>query len=173
MNTQRNIICPHCQRSNRPGELLCANCHRPLSSRLEQYTRTLEVDPTEMTPVAATGTTHIDPQDPIIFHIEGMLLPLKLQPSEQTVIGRLNPRNPRRPDLDMTPFGGFEKGVSNTHAVLIRQEHEAMISDLGSTNGTFVNGKRLEPHTRHVLHSGDELRLGKMMIRVHFGAATV
>jgi hypothetical protein len=173
MNAEGKLVCAHCQHANRQCEMICAKCQRPLSRQLEQHTRTIKVDALEMEPVAPSGTRLIAEKDPIILHIEGVLVPLRLQARDQTVLGRLNPRNPRRPDLDLTPFGGFEKGISTTHAVLMRQDNQAIISDLGSTNGTFVNGTRLEPHTRQVLHSGDELRLGNMIIKVHFGAAIV
>lgn len=173
MTTNGKTICPHCQHPNRQGEMLCAQCHRPLSRQLEQHTRTINVDMMEMEVIAPTGTPHIAPKEPVILHIEGVIVPLRLQAREQTVLGRLNPRNPRRPDIDLTPFGGFEKGISTIHAVLMRQDNQAIISDMGSTNGTFVNGQRLEPHSRHVLHSGDEVRLGNMMIKIHFGAAKV
>ena len=170
MQNEGKIACTHCQHLNRPGELLCANCQRPLSRKLELRTRTINVSALETDVVAPTGTTHIAPDDPVILHIEGVRVPLKIPAREETVLGRLNPHNPRRPDLDLSPFGGFEKGISTIHAILRRHEDQALISDMGSTNGTYVNGHRIEPHSRHVLHSGDELRLGNMMIKIHFGA---
>lgn len=59
-----------------------------------------------------------------------------------------------------------EPEVSRTHAVLTlaHSEGEAQavqITDLGSTNGTFVNGHRLEAaHQPRLLHAGDVLRVG-------------
>lgn len=38
---------------------------------------------------------------------------------------------------------------------------EYTLSDLGSTNGTVVNGRPLEPHERHKLRPGDIIRLVK------------
>ena len=48
--------------------------------------------------------------------------------------------------------------VSRKHAILNRQESGFSISDIGSLNGTYVNGDRVE---KVVLHSGDEVRIGK------------
>jgi pSer/pThr/pTyr-binding forkhead associated (FHA) protein len=49
--------------------------------------------------------------------------------------------------------------VSRKHAVLIEQDGEILIEDLGSLNGTFVNRKRIDSATR--LQSGDEVQIGK------------
>ena len=47
--------------------------------------------------------------------------------------------------------------VSRQHAELRPIEHDFVISDLDSSNGTFVNGKRIR---RHILASGDQLQVG-------------
>jgi pSer/pThr/pTyr-binding forkhead associated (FHA) protein len=36
--------------------------------------------------------------------------------------------------------------------------------DLGSANGTYVNGERLEPHVPRLLRQGDRLRLGRVVL---------
>ena len=41
-----------------------------------------------------------------------------------------------------------------------------MVEDLGSINGTFINGKRLAPYLPEALHDGDQLQLGKLLIEV-------
>ena len=41
-----------------------------------------------------------------------------------------------------------------------------MVEDLGSINGTFINGKRLAPYLPEVLSHGDQLQLGKLLIEV-------
>ena len=43
-----------------------------------------------------------------------------------------------------------------------------MVTDLGSYNGTFINGQKLVPDQPQPLSSGDELRLAHMTIRVYF-----
>lgn len=48
--------------------------------------------------------------------------------------------------------------VSRKHALLTRQEQGFAIADVGSLNGTYVNGDRVEKIS---LHSGDEVRIGK------------
>jgi hypothetical protein len=50
-----------------------------------------------------------------------------------------------------------DPSVSRAHAVVETAGPEPTVRDLGSTNGTFVNGERIEAKT---LHDGDELRFG-------------
>jgi pSer/pThr/pTyr-binding forkhead associated (FHA) protein len=55
-----------------------------------------------------------------------------------------------------------DPSVSRRHALLMRAPDGWMVYDLGSTNGTRVNGWRIE---RAVLHAGDELELGASRFR--------
>jgi pSer/pThr/pTyr-binding forkhead associated (FHA) protein len=51
--------------------------------------------------------------------------------------------------------------VSGHHACVSREGDHFVVEDLASTNGTFVNGKRV---TRHTLQHGDTMRLGQHTI---------
>ena len=52
-------------------------------------------------------------------------------------------------------------GISRYHLKIDRDGEDFTISDLNSTNGTFINGERLAPHLPHKIRRGDELRIGK------------
>jgi EAL domain-containing protein (putative c-di-GMP-specific phosphodiesterase class I) len=54
--------------------------------------------------------------------------------------------------------------VSGVHAELRIESGELIVKDLGSTNGTFVNGARLEGEC--VVHSGDLLQFAEVVFRV-------
>ena len=54
--------------------------------------------------------------------------------------------------------------VSRRHAVLRRQGGDLVVEDLGSSNGTMVNGERLSGP--RALRDGDKLKLGAVEIRV-------
>jgi hypothetical protein len=62
-----------------------------------------------------------------------------------------------------------EDGVSRVHAVFERFGDTWCVRDLGSRNGTFVNGGRIIGE--QALHSGDEILLGRLRLvfrsRVH------
>jgi len=77
-----------------------------------------------------------------------------------TVIGR-----GRNADLVLN-----EATISRAHALFGYEGVEAFVQDLGSTNGTLVNGER---EHRKVLANGDELRMGKLVLKVWLDAAAV
>jgi hypothetical protein len=83
-------------------------------------------------------------------------------------IGRLDAVSATFPDVDLADYSGLKKGVSRRHAKIIRREGRVFIEDLGSINGTFLNRKKLTPYFPRLLKNGDELRLGKLILRVSF-----
>ena len=54
--------------------------------------------------------------------------------------------------------------VSQLHARVFRDAGTTMIEDLGSTNGTYVNGKRVEAPER--LTKGDRVQIGSTVFEV-------
>lgn len=51
-----------------------------------------------------------------------------------------------------------QEGISRIHALVIKEGEKCIIEDLNSTNGTWINGKPLEPRARYVLRQGDKVR---------------
>lgn len=69
---------------------------------------------------------------------------------EMTIIGR-------REDCDLRiPLGD----VSRKHCRMIRESDSLRIEDLGSSNGTYVNGQRVQ---ETILQPGDTVRVGPVM----------
>jgi predicted component of type VI protein secretion system len=87
----------------------------------------------------------------------GSAIPLE----QELVIGRSTP--------GLGSLGG-DSEISRVHA---RVYHDAsgqlMVEDLGSTNGTFVNGARISSPT--TLRAGDQVRVGQTTLGVEGGAA--
>jgi len=52
--------------------------------------------------------------------------------------------------------------VSSRHATLTLADGEYVLRDIGSTNGTRLNGKQLDPETDHRLKEGDTILFGKI-----------
>jgi pSer/pThr/pTyr-binding forkhead associated (FHA) protein len=65
----------------------------------------------------------------------------------------------RAPCIDRTE-------VSRCHARIVVQGTTATIEDLGSKNGTYVNGERLEAPI--LLTNGDEIWIGRSVARLRF-----
>jgi type VI secretion system FHA domain protein len=53
-----------------------------------------------------------------------------------------------------------EKRVSSKHARVDRQGASLQITDLGSTNGTFVNGRKIDPNSGVEIKDGDKISIG-------------
>ena len=167
-------ICPNCQFQNREGILFCEDCGQPLGDVPSVATKQFSKAKLDMTgPTNSTwGTARFGSQASLIVHIRDVANPVVLKPAErpngEVVMGRMDITTKTSPDLDLTPFGAQEKGVSRVHATIRRNEESLLLIDLGSVNGTYLNGQRLSVDQPHVLRDGDEIRLGKLVLHVYF-----
>ena len=75
-------------------------------------------------------------------------------------LGRFDPHTRVTPDVDLTFEDRWARGVSRRHAQVSNRRGQYEITDLGSSNGTWVNGERLELQATQTLRTGDEVRLG-------------
>jgi hypothetical protein len=82
-----------------------------------------------------------------------------------TAIGRPDPASGHRPDIDLS----MDAAVSRRHAEIRGGSGGYRIFDLGSTNGTIVNGSQIPRQQEVPLKDGDEIRVGencKLVFRV-------
>jgi pSer/pThr/pTyr-binding forkhead associated (FHA) protein len=61
-------------------------------------------------------------------------------------------------------------GISRYHARILVAHGEATLEDLGSKNGTYLNGNRIT--TPRCLSDGNEVRLGGIVLTFHMGSRT-
>lgn len=77
-------------------------------------------------------------------------------------IGRRDPRQQHYPEIDLAEH---DRGIaSRNHAIISRNGDYYTITDLGSTNGTQLNGKPLGQHQATRLRSGDKIKIGEVEI---------
>ncbi|MGB1288162.1 MAG: FHA domain-containing protein, partial [Aggregatilineales bacterium] len=93
---------------------------------------------------------------------------IKVNMRENLLIGRGDPDNNIHPEINVDPYDAQSSGVSRRHAHLIAKDNRVTIQDLNSSNGTFINQRRLRPGRNYRLRDGDTLHLGKMELQVHF-----
>lgn len=60
----------------------------------------------------------------------------------------------------------FNRMISRTHCCVDKDGDEYVVMDLGSTNGTFLNGDKLQPNHPKKLKDGDMLRLANSIFQV-------
>lgn len=93
--------------------------------------------------------------------------PLLIPQKDEVLIGRADPRGKVVPDIDLSVYGGGTAGVSRQHARLLRTGEGWMIEDLRSTNGTFVNDRRVPASQPTPLNDGDSVRCGQLVLNFH------
>jgi hypothetical protein len=150
--------CPNCSHPNRVGVLVCENCGRSVLDITITSTRLVER--LDLGMVGEASVCRIG-DAAIVLQIEGAK-PITIPAEKPVTLGRDSSRNPRRPDVDLTAFHAFEKGVSRFHALLGCSDGQIMIADLGSANGTFIMGQRLIPHRPYALENRDQVRLANL-----------
>lgn len=163
------VNCPHCGRSNQKHELLCYACGGLLD-------RTHTASETQ----ALAETNDLTRSDDF-YGLESTLeltvretgYSFNVQPQScehEMIMGRSTEGSAMIPDVDLAKVDGEKYGVSRLHLTVRYQARYNTLSvfDLGSANGTYINGQRLHPQEVRVLRNGDELRLGRLVMNVIF-----
>ena len=70
-------------------------------------------------------------------------------------------------DVDYRQYGAYEQGVSRKHARFYLIDTSWAIQDLSSTNGTYLNERRIVPGKTFIVKNGDIVRFGKLELQVH------
>lgn len=163
-------VCPYCGYKNRVGVLFCEECGQSLSGGGSPTlpTRDLGDSPDQYAAKATWGTASLSQTSSIVVHIRDASEPVILEFKERLLLGRSDTSSPQQPEIDFTPYGALEKGVSRIHAAIERSDDVLTLVDMGSSNGTHLNGQRLVPDQPRVLRDGDEIRLGKLVAHIYF-----
>jgi hypothetical protein len=164
------IECPYCQHRMMEGALFCEECGLSLweDNNAHHSTRKLEDGNSEFSVKSGWGTATFQNRNQVIIHVRDSQEPMTITPIGDFLVGRKDSSSGIAPDLDLTPHGALEKGVSRMHAALRRGDDVLSLVDLDSANGTFLNGQRLVAHQPRLLRDGDEIRLGKLVLHIYF-----
>lgn len=129
-----NVPCPRCGRLNKQRARFCAACGTPLAAP----------------PVAKLVVT--SPHRSWEQRVDR--LPLR--------IGRRDPRQNHYPELDLAEH---DRGIASRHHATIQRDGDFYtITDLGSTNGTLVNGALITARAPQRLRQGDRIKIGEVEI---------
>jgi hypothetical protein len=117
-------------------------------------------------PVAPIGSTEPLPRlrrEPVSMPVSADPLVLVLEDGRQLAVPNGSLRIGRALDNDLVIA---DSRVSRYHAQIVRDVHGPLVRDLGSTNGTAVDGRTISEER---LEDGDRLTLGGYQIDVRFG----
>lgn len=84
------------------------------------------------------------------------------------VVGRKTSPRDKQVDVDLTAFVKPMHGVSRYHAYIQVVDDRISISDFNSTNGTYINGNILQASQSYRLRHGDNVRFGRLEMKVLF-----
>lgn len=91
---------------------------------------------------------------------------LEFPDQENVIIGRSDAASGDQPDIDLTPDNGHELGVSRRHACVTFRDNQPYLTDLGSTNRTFLNRQMIMRGQPYEIQDGDEVRLGNVIVKI-------
>ncbi len=164
-------ICTNCGKANPESEAFCTECGYVLpDERATLNTQPLSA-PGQPQPELRWGTAFFEDRMVLQLTVKNTGDTIQYELGEDCVLGRTHKETV--PDIDLAPFKAIEHGVSRRHARLTRQSLTVMVQDLGSVNGTFLNGTRLVPFQPRVLRNEDELILGRLALRISFQRSVV
>ncbi len=154
-------VCPACGAEVAAGDSFCSSCGAALRAAPPPTPA-----PAEVAPVAPPPPPPPSAGPRLIVVASGAEIPLPT--GAEILIGREDPVSGVFPDVDLTPHGGEEGGVSRRHARILVEGGNFFIEDLDSTNFTFVNKQKLTPKTRQPVQDGDEIRCGRVALILRY-----
>ena len=138
------ISCPSCNHKELTGALFCSKCGSQLVFSEESNTSAIEPSlieshsanaipefPTPPADAADSQVALLILSNGAMFHIKGQ---------DEFTLGRSTKGQTIIPDIDLSPYNAYEAGVSRLHANINVLNSKVTIHDLGSANGTRLNG---------------------------------
>ncbi|WP_119067783.1 FHA domain-containing protein [Aggregatilinea lenta] len=163
---EQQIRCNRCGNYAPPSAIRCPHCGEALLTLITPVTvpvlrrpLTMPGDNTayRLFPVEARAILQLLPS--------GICLPVDVR--SPLVLGREDGGSTDE-ILDLTEFNAVKHGVSRRHVLLQRDGSRLLVSDLGSTNGTHLNGSLILPNQEHIIAHGDKLILGTLHLLISF-----
>jgi FHA domain len=163
------VTCPNCGKANQRHEVFCYAC----GQLLEPVKGSFDTQHFSDLGDKAREKDYFSTDSVLALRVRGSANLYELRPQNsdhELIVGRSTEGSAMAPDVDLKDRKGADLGVSRLH-LSIRydgENHLILVSDLGSANGSFINGQRLIAKEVRVLRHGDELRLGKLVLAVSF-----
>lgn len=162
-------VCPSCGATNPAGEAFCSNCGVNLQGAPAPAADVTPPPPPPVAQPVSQGAGGSPVSAPVALQVrlvvEADNQEFDLSGKDNITIGREDVVSNIYPDVDLTPHGGEEGGVSRLHARIFLENGQYMLEDENSTNFTFLNRQRLTGKTPTPLHDNDEVRLGRVVLR--------
>ena len=153
--------CPSCGAVNPAGEAFCSNCGSMLGAPAPAAPVAVGAAPAAVSAAPVAEPNSLTAR----LIVEADNQEFDLSGKDNIVIGREDAVSNIYPDVDLTPHGGEEGGVSRLHARIFVENGQYLLEDENSTNFTFLNRQRLAAKTPTPLNDNDEIHLGRVLLR--------
>ncbi len=150
-----SLRCPQCGTPATAGHAYCEQCGAPVA--------TGPAPPVPQRAPAAPPAAGPAGQERVVRLVMANNSTIILPTQAEVIIGREDSLTDTFPDVDLTPYGASEQGVSRRHARIVADGGQYFVEDLESKNYTFVNQERVKPGERRPLQPGDQLRFGRVV----------
>ena len=165
------IICRVCNNEEYQGSIYCSECGSQLVFLTGKKVDTL-VYPSQIQGLDLDFNNTIpknllESRNFILYYPDGEEV-LNLPDQSEFTIGRFVQGQVITPDVDLTRYNAFDNGISRLHATIRIDEeiNKVFVIDLGSANGSSVNGYDIPANSEVPLNHGDMLSLGKLNFKV-------
>ncbi len=170
MESDKVLVCPICQFKNKSTVLECARCGISLTPGtttvdVSDVSQEIEVATKHMTTVHRHGLLNKG----IVLYVAGEIRPLIIRGKSEIILGRKSGESDTT-TVDMTQFRGHLLGVSRRHARIKLSDDGYLLEDLNSTNGTWLNERRVVGSSSYVVTNGDQIRLGQLVLYIYFSS---
>lgn len=114
------------------------------------------------------GTGTLGGKDEVLLLIGDEVKRFPLVDGARWLLGRFEQTTSHPDQVDLTAYQARELGVSRFHARLHVEDEQLFLTDLASTNGTYLSGEPLVPNKPSRVRNGDYMLLGRLLIQVIF-----
>ncbi len=165
------ITCKVCNNQEYHGVLFCGECGSQVAFASNEQVNTLvypnqnrglEVDFTQTIPKKLLENSAF-----ILYSTEREVV-IDIPEQNEFTIGRFVEGQVITPDVDLNDYEAYDMGISRLHATIRInvEKNKIFIVDLGSANGSSVNGYEIPANSEVPLNHGDVLSLGKFNMKV-------
>ncbi len=165
------ITCKVCNNQEYHGVFFCGECGSQLVLASDinvdtfiypSQSRGLELDISNTIPKKLLENKNF-----ILYYLEQEEV-INIPDQNEFTIGRFVDGQVITPDVDLNPYEAFDKGVSRLHATIRinPEKNKIHVIDLGSANGSSINGYEIPANSEVPLNHGDVLTLGKFSMKV-------
>ncbi len=165
------ITCKVCNNQEFHGVLFCGECGSQVAFASNERVNTLvypnqnrglEVDFTQTIPKKLLEDSTF-----ILYSTEREEV-IDVPDQNEFTIGRFVEGQVITPDVDLNNYEAYDMGISRLHATIRInvEKNKIFIVDLGSANGSSVNGYEIPANSEVPLNHGDVLSLGKFNMKV-------